>query len=134
MRVVIDTNILVSATGWEGNARELLRRASKGDFTVVISDEILEEYLEVIRRDKFSFLDKKKVTRFVLLMLEFVEVLSVKSRVRAVREDPEDDMVLSCAKAAGARLIVTGDSHLLKLGKWSGIRIVSPGEALDLLD
>jgi len=126
--------VLVSATGWEGNARELLRRASTGNPTIIISDEILEEYLDVIRRDKFSFLDKRKVKRFVLLLLEFIEVISVKSKVRAVSEDPEDDIILACAKAAGANLIVTGDSHLLKLGRWSGIPIVSPADAIGLLD
>lgn len=133
MRLVVDTNVLVSATWWLGNARELLIKASKGELTIIISKDILDEYRDVIWRKKFSFIQEKWKKRFVSLMLEYVQVVSGRSIVTAVKDDPEDNMVLSCAKAVKADLIVTGDSHLLELGRWSGIRIVTCREALELI-
>jgi putative PIN family toxin of toxin-antitoxin system len=130
MRVVVDTNILISATGWEGNERELIHHALNGEISILISDEILSEYLEVIHRDKFSFLDRKKIKRFILLLLEFCEVIEVKTKVNVITSDPDDNMVLACAKEGNADIIVSGNAHLLDLMKWSGIRIITCSELL----
>jgi len=130
MRVVVDTNILISATGWDGNERELIRHASNGEISLLISDEILSEYLEVIHRDRFSFLDKNRVKRFILLLLEFCEVIEVKTKVNVITSDPDDNIVLACAKEGNADIIVSGDAHLLDLKKWSGIRIITCSELL----
>lgn len=133
MRVTVDTNILVSATGWDGNERELFQRAVHGDFTIIIGEGILIEYLEVIHRGKFSFLDKEKIKRFILLILEFCEVVDVKSRLKVIKEDPSDNMVLECAKDGNADFIVSGDAHLLKLRTWNGIRILTCRKFLEQL-
>lgn len=135
MRIVVDTNVLISATWWLGNARELLIRASKGDVTIIISNDILDEYCDVIRRKKFSFIQEKWKKRFVFLMLEHIKVVSVKSVVKAIKEDPEDNMVLSCAKAVKADLIVTGDSHLLRIRAmvWNTNSILPGSDRVDQL-
>jgi putative PIN family toxin of toxin-antitoxin system len=104
-----------------------------GDFTLIVSDEILNEFLEVIHRPKFSFLDETKIKRFVILLLEFCEVPDVKTRVKVIVEDPDDNMVLACAKESNDDVIVSGDSHLLKLGIWSMIRIIRSSELLEEL-
>jgi putative PIN family toxin of toxin-antitoxin system len=134
MRVVIDTNVLVSATWWLGNARELLWRGLAGDLEIILSDEILVEYQTVMRRKKFNFIDRDWIKRFTRVVVSQFLVLDVKQQVRLVSDDPSDDKVLACAKAARADLIVSGDAHLLALGRWAGIRVVSPREAIDILD
>jgi len=134
MRAVIDTNVLVSATWWLGNARELLWRALEGKLDIILSEEILAEYQTVMRRKKFDFIDRDWVKRFTRVVVRQFLVLDVKQEVRLVSDDPSDDKVLACAKAARADLIVSGDAHLLALGRWAGIRIVSPREAIDIMD
>ena len=134
MRAVIDTNVLVSATWWLGNARELLWRALEGKLDIILSEEILAEYQTVMRRKKFDFIDRDWVKRFTRVVVRQFLVLDVKQEVRLVSDDPSDDKVLACAKAARADMIVSGDAHLLALGRWAGIRIVSPREAIDIID
>jgi putative PIN family toxin of toxin-antitoxin system len=133
MKVTVDTNILISATGWNGNERELIRRAVNDEITIIISDEILNEYLEVIQRTRFSFLSKRKIKRFVLLLIEFCEIVHAVEKINVIKDDPSDNMILACAKSGKADIIVSGDSHLLGLKTWSGIEIVSSRELLKRL-
>jgi putative PIN family toxin of toxin-antitoxin system len=134
MKVVVDTNVLVSAMGWPGNARDLLRMAANGTLTIIISEDILAEYIEVISRDKFAYLEKRAVKRFLQVMSRYVRVAKTTSTVKVIAEDSADDKVLACAKTVRADLIATGDTHLLRLGRWSGIRIVTPREAVDIIN
>ena len=134
MRIVLDTNVLVSATWWLGNARELLVRGLDGEIHIILSDDILAEYRSVMQRKKFSFVDGRSIQRFTQLLEERFQIIHRTVPVLRVTEDSSDGMVLACARAARADLIVTGDSHLLKLGRWAGIRIVSPREAIKIIN
>lgn len=134
MRAVVDTNVLVSATWWLGNARELLRRGLEGELEIIVSDEILAEYQTVMRRKKFDFIDQDWVKRFTRVVKQRFHVVHVKRHVRYVSKDPSDDKVLACARSASADLIASGDAHLLGLRRWAGIRIVSPREAIEIID
>ena len=133
MKIVVDTNVLVSATCWTGTPRELLRLAFEGRFRAIVSREMFAEYIDVIHREKFSCFDGRALKRFTRILEESVEIIKAGPEQKVIAEDPSDDKVLSCAKAARADLIVTGDEHLLKLRKWNGIRIISPRQTIEMI-
>lgn len=129
----MDTNVLVSALIGKGKPGALWRAALERRFTPVTSMELLEELLGVLERKKFEDMGKKQVERFVRQIIRISVITPVKSSYKVVREDPEDDVVINTAYAGRAKYIVTGDSHLLKIAAFKGIKIVSIGSFLEML-
>jgi putative PIN family toxin of toxin-antitoxin system len=138
LRAVIDTNVLVSGLladeGAPGMIREAFRKAA---FTWCISPALMEEYQDVLSRAKFrrAFEEHARVSPVDFLsdlgraaeMVEGVVLLPV------VPDDPDDDIIVATAVAAEADYVVSGDQHLLKLGVYKDIRIVTPKEFVVLL-
>lgn len=123
MRVVLDTNVLISAILFGGTPRELLRSAIQGRFHAVTTQRLLDE-LERLLREKFDFSDAAAAAtrdQFEVLA-EVVEPLEIPKVCR----DPDDDEVLAAALAGSAVAIVTGDRDLLDLGSYRDIEIVTP--------
>ena len=121
---VFDTNILFSAVGWKGKPYDCLEMARAG--TVRELPEELAEKLEI----KLSFAPEQVVETLADLMT-FLRVVSIPGVLKAVVADPDDDKVLECAEVAGATHIVTGDRrHLLPLGTFKGIPIVTAADFL----
>ena len=134
MRIVCDTNVLVSGILFGGHARQILRQISRGAFTNCITPELLDEAEDVLNRPKFG-LGRKRAAAIVALFRDTFDVVESTRRVRAVTADPDDDRVLEAARAGQATFIVSGDKHLLHLGKWRGIRVVSPADfATEFID
>jgi putative PIN family toxin of toxin-antitoxin system len=132
LRVVLDTNVLVSAIISDGKSRELLRRGIAKQFSIVTSDSLLKELVIVLRRPKFKT-SEDEVHRIILALMRTAEVVSVKSKLRAVKEDPKDDMVIETAYDGSIDMIVTGDSHFLALENFRGIKITTVEKMLDCL-
>ena len=124
MKVVFDTNILISGIGWAGRERKLLLLALSEEYELVMSDKILKELVGVLQRKKFSHLDKKKIFRFIDIFTRVCTVVVPEKHHTVIKEDPDDDMVLDCALDVKAEYIVTGDHHLLDLKEFKGVRIV----------
>ncbi len=123
MKVVFDTNILVSALVFPGGRAEaaLLRIVEEQD-QLLLSKPILDELLGVLAR-KFSR-DAEELARAAVLLSELALTVKPRQRLRVVRDDP-DNRVLECALAGHADVIVTGDKELLGLGEYRGIRIIN---------
>lgn len=123
MKVVFDTNILVSALVFPGGRAEaaLLRIIEEHD-QLLLSKPILDELLGVLAR-KFSR-DAEELARTALLLSELALTVRPRQKLRVVKDDP-DNRVLECALAGRADVIVTGDSVLLGLREYSGIQIIS---------
>ncbi len=83
-------------------------------------------------RDKFGW-DDDRLDRFLPKFWKAGHLVIPRLRLRAVRDDPNDDRILECALAAGADAVVSGDRHLLTLNRYEGIVIVSPREFLRLI-
>jgi uncharacterized protein len=120
-RVVVDTNVLVSAIQFGGKPKQLLDLAVDGHIALAISEPILEETLRVLR-DKFhrtpdEVEESDKQLRVV------ARIVTPTETIKAVAADPSDDRILECAVAADAEVIVSGDRHLLALGSFKGIPI-----------
>src|SRR6266699_3795382 len=96
MRIVADTNVLVSAVITEGKPRELLRRCVGGEWTLVTSPVLVGEFADVLRRPKFRLTDEV-VRRALAGLLDVAELVEPIKRVQIIREDPDDNAVLEAA-------------------------------------
>ena len=124
-KIVLDTNIIISAIIFGGKPRDVLEAAIKGKIRLCISEEILNELNRVLKRPKFGFPPKiiQSITNELLLTTELI----VPSRkIIVIESDPTDNMILECAVEANADYIITGDSHLLELGSFGNIKIITP--------
>lgn len=136
MRIVADTNTVVSGLLWQGLPRRLLDLARQRTFTPCTSVTLLAELAEVLGRDKFA----QRIRAAGLFAAELVrdyerltEIVEPQLLREPASRDPDDDHVLACAVAAGAEFIVSGDRDLLHLGTFNNIRIVNTTSALQLL-
>jgi putative PIN family toxin of toxin-antitoxin system len=129
VRVVADANILVSAVIADGAPRKFLRRAISQDVELVLSLPILQEFVEVLRRPKFR-MTEAEIDRALGALIQIATVIEVLSRRRVVQADPDDDVVVNTAIDGHADWIVSGDKHLLDLGEYERIEILSVTELL----
>jgi len=132
LRLVFDTNVLVSAAISNGKSRELLEKGLAKHYCVVTSDLILKELATVLRRPKFQT-SEDEIHRVILALIRSSDVINVKSKFKAVKEDPKDDIIINTAHDGNADIIVTRDKHLLKIETFRHIKIVTVETALDLL-
>jgi putative PIN family toxin of toxin-antitoxin system len=133
LRVVLDSNVIISGFLFGGPPARLLKHAVSGSIHCFTSLSILDEVRGVLLRPKFG-LSPDQALRLVEELHELCDVVTPKRRVRAVPADPDDNAILECAMAAKADLIVSGDAHLLALQAWKKIRIVTPSAALEKVE
>lgn len=127
--VVIDTNVLLSGLLWpHGNPHRCLVLARLGTIEAVTCEEILQEFHEKLV-DKFRF-DVQRAAAAVEEWRQASRLVSLTQRVQVVAADPDDDLVLSCALSGNAGFIISGDRHLLALGRYDQVVIVSPSDFL----
>lgn len=133
LRVVLDTNVLVSAIISDGKPRDLLRKGISKEFTIVTSELILRELGTVLRRPKFKA-DEDEIHRIILALIQAAEVVELVSKLNLVEADPKDNMVVETAYDGRADFIVSGDSHLLALKSFREIKIVGVKQMLTCLE
>ena len=134
MEVVLDVNILVSSLIGKGKPRELWLKAVSGEFQLVLSRRIVEEFVQVISRPKFQrYLGERDVLDFLEALSTRAKIVRTRSRLRIIREDPEDNSILAAAYDGRADYIVSGDRHLLGLREFEGIKILTVERILELL-
>ena len=130
MRVVIDTNILISAIFWPGKPKQLLNQVRRGDITFLTSQALLTELKAVLTREdkpfKLSEEEARRVLRSISGIAEIVQPHSSVTRCR----DETDNRVLECALDGRADWIITGDTHLLELRSFEGIKITTVADFL----
>lgn len=132
MIVVLDTNIVASATYWRGKPAHCLEAWMQGRFDLAISHPILTEYEEVITRLAARY-PEKRLTDW-LSAIKQTGHLFAPAPLPAATADPDDEMFIECAVAARADYIVTGDkAHLLRLKQATGVPIVAASDFLRLL-
>jgi len=132
LRAVLDTNVLISAIISDGKPRELLKKGTANQFSIVTSNLILKELITVLRRPKFKT-PEDEIQKIIIALLRSSEVIKVKSKFTEVKEDPKDDMIINTAYDGHADVIVTGDKHLLEFENFRGIKIITIETALNLL-
>jgi putative PIN family toxin of toxin-antitoxin system len=131
MRVVLDTNILVSALLWRGAPYRCLLALQAGLADLILSPPILEELKAVlVTKFRHTVADADDAAELIRSAAELVEI---SGRLRAVPNDPSDDKFIETAQAGRADLIVSGDRHLLDIGSATDIPVVTVREFLDRL-
>lgn len=129
MRIVCDTNVLISGFLFGGNPREVLQLCSSGKVINCISPEITQEVEEVLHRPKFGLLPEQ-VYRIIGLFRDTFTFVIPQNSIDIITLDPDDNRMLEAADAAEAKAIVSGDKHLLELALWKDIPILNPTDFL----
>ncbi|MBI4052969.1 MAG: putative toxin-antitoxin system toxin component, PIN family [Candidatus Diapherotrites archaeon] len=132
MRVVFDTNVLVSASFWDGPSKMATEFATHGEIISITSVEILNEYEGILKRDFRQSPERAKegakwVRRFSLVVFPT-------KPIDAVKADPEDNKIIEAAVEGNADFIVSGDRHLLKFEKFGNIQIIAPRKLIEMLE
>jgi len=138
MRITLDTNVLVSAfiskTGHSARVLDIVLTLE--DLELVLSEEIIQEFIRVMSRDellvRFDY-SPANVEERANLIRKSARIVSLKSKFKIVREDPTDNVVLNTAHDGKCEFIVSGDHHLLDLKTFKGISVFTPRQMLDLL-
>lgn len=122
MKIVLDTNVLISGIFWKGAPHAVIRAWSQNRFAVIASKDILDEYVTVLQRiDPGGTL----VEQWTVFLAEHTQIVEGHTRVRLSR-DHRDDMFINAAVSGGADYIVSGDDDLLSLGRESPVPILTP--------
>jgi len=131
MRVVLDTNIFVSAI-LGGKLSIILDEWRAGQFTLLVSEPIVREYLDVISRPKFKIVASEiaTITEYLLKTAEFVTPMET---IAVIEADPSDNKFLEAALTGNAIYIVSGDHHLLQLHSFRDIKILAAHDFITLL-
>ena len=133
IKVVLDTNILISAIVFGGKPRQVLEAAIKGHIQLVLTEEITGEMTGVLEGKKFQY--PKEITDLIIQELEVLaEIVKPKARIMVIEKDPEDNRLLECAQKSHADYIVSGDMHLLEIKDFKATKILTPEEFLATLD
>lgn len=131
-RIVLDTNVLISAIVFGGPPRAVLELVISGAVDCSLSMPILDELKAVLQRPRFGF-SEEQALNVVEEMHGICDIVEPLVRIDKIHADPDDDRVLECAVESSAQYIISGDSDLLELVEFDGIHILAPQEYLHLM-
>jgi len=131
VKVVIDTNVFVSSF-FGGKPKKIIDLWKTGKLTLCLSDSILEEYIQVLRR--LGLKDEAELEELLALFAKGIHIHFTKKTpdLNLIEEDSEDDKFIECAVALKARYIITGDKALESFGQYMRIKILSPQKFLEI--
>lgn len=129
MRIVLDTNVLMSAIFWKGTPRRLLEAWQEGLMTLVASPQIIEEYARITASLGGQYPRSAEWAAQILeLVVATADIAHAPPLPTQVCTDPDDDKFIACALATRATCIVTGDKALLVGGARAGVLTLTPRE------
>jgi len=131
MRVVLDTNVVVSAIVYGGNPQAILQAAILKTIDVFVSESLVRELQDVLQRPQFG-LSIQFVQNAIAEFTTIAEWVVPQKHYDLIKDDPADNLVLDCAVASEADYLVTGDKHLLRLGKCGKVMIIKPQDFVEL--
>lgn len=127
-KVVIDTNVFISAFGWGGKPLTIIQLLERGIIKNFTSEEILNEFCIAIAYPKLNF-NKKLQLNILEFVMAFSEICEADEHLE-VTSDPHDNKFISCAISAQAKFIITVDKQFLSLKKYKEINVITPEEFL----
>ena len=133
-RVVLDTNVLVSALLFKGAVSRFVQLWRNGKMIPVISKETFEELTTVLQYPKFSLSKDEIKSTIEHEILPYFEIIEVVKAVKGVCRDPGDDKFISCALSASADCIVSGDKDFCDLRQYKTVKIINTSDFLKKLD
>jgi len=129
MRVVVDTNVLVSSF-FGGPPREVIERWKRGEITLCVSRDLIDEYVEVLHR---LGLQADLVHEFLELFASGYNLVftASTSTLQVLKHDPDDNMLFECAVELQAKVIVTGDKAVRSIGRYMDVDVTTPAEFIE---
>lgn len=132
-KVTLDTNILISALGWNGNPRRILEKIMKGELELFLSYEQFDEFLRVLSYERLGFTEDEK-SRYKTLISEVATFVKTPMELSIIKDDPSDNRILECALVANVDYVVSGDQkHVLPIKRLGKIKVVTATEILKIL-
>ena len=129
MNVTFDNNVLLPAILWDGSVSQklmfdLIRR---GDVKLFISEDILNEFRRVLKRD-FSY-SNDEIANLVSIVRLVFDIIQAEVKKHIVESDPDDDIVIACALESKSSYIITYDPDLKDMKSYNNIKIITPEAA-----
>lgn len=131
LKIVIDTNIYISAIFWGGKPRDVIDLGRNNKVRIFTSSEIVNEISEKLKM-KFK-IPGSDVNEILIDLSNFTFPVEVTKKYRVILDDPDDDKFIDCAMQCNADYIVSGDRHLLSLKEYSGTKILKASEFLSII-
>ena len=133
MKLVLDTNVFISAFYWGGNPQKVIDRIITGLDELYVSDKILKEISEVMTRPKFKT-EQETIDKYIETIEKICKKIFTEGRIKGICRDIDDDDKLECGIICNADYIITGDDDLLVLGNYETIKIITPIEYLVIIN
>ncbi|MBI1972511.1 putative toxin-antitoxin system toxin component, PIN family [Candidatus Woesearchaeota archaeon] len=130
-KVLLDSNIFISALGWKGKPSVIFEKCLSGELELVTSANQLDELMRVMDYPKFNFTEEQKQTMLGIITA-IATVVEIPKKLNVIEEDPDDNVILETAIVGNVDYIVSGDPHLLRLEKFGRIKIVTVNEFLGI--
>lgn len=129
-RIVVDTNVLISAVFFKGKPEIILEAWRAGTLEIILSEEILHEYSEVLKRLSAKY-PSIETSGILSVFASGCRIVEPKVFGKQICDDPDDDKFLAAAIGGEAEIVISGDKHLLDISGYSGIEILRPAEFID---
>ena len=130
MKVVIDTNVLISGVFFGGMPSRVLEAWRDGKIDLVVSPDIVEEYRRVGEELAARFTGVSLAPLLALLVMT-AEIIEPPGLPEQISRDPDDDKFIACALAGDCQFIISGDKDLLEVSGYQGVEVVAPREFLE---
>ncbi|MFH1259656.1 MAG: putative toxin-antitoxin system toxin component, PIN family [Elusimicrobiota bacterium] len=122
-RIILDTNITISAFFWGGHPRAIINLVKEEKIMLLTSLQIEAEFIRVLSYVKFGLLPAE-IIPIVNNLRRYTVFVEVKSKINVIKQDPTDNIFIECAFDGNADYIISGDSHLLDIGDYKNIQII----------
>ena len=132
MKLVLDTNIFISAFYWGGNSQKVIDRVITGLDELYVSNKILEEISKVMSRPKFKT-GQETIDKYIETIEKNSKKVFTEDRIKGICRDKDDDDKLECGMICNADYLITGDDDLLVLRNYETIKIITPKDYLVII-
>ena len=133
MKVVLDTNVIISGLLWKGNVNEIFKLYLDNKISICSNQSILEEVNKVLQYPRIKKVLDKYEQNPADIFNKFKKITRIYPEItikNIIKEDPSDDKFIACAISSKSKIIISGDKHLLKLKKFKDIIIFTPTKFL----
>jgi len=136
LKIVLDTNVWISALIWGGKPVAIVEAAEQGMVDIFVSKSVIAEISQVLSYPKIEKVYNSQLTRQQLMgqILKNVKFVEATVKLKVIKEHPADDKIIECAVSAKADYIVSGDKHLLNVLFYQKTQIVSVNEFIKLIE
>jgi len=132
MKLVLDTNVFISAFYWGGNPQKIIGRIIEGSDKLFISDEILNELADVMARPKFKS-NPETIKKYIQAIEKIGKKIYIPGNIKVCRDIDDDDKI-ECGIISNADYLITGDYDLLTLKNYQHLKIITINEYITIIN